>query len=404
MVTAGSGRQMVMRSLIVGVVALGLLAACGKKEEAGKAQGRPPAEVTVVQVAPRDTPVGYEFVGQTESSRQVQIVARVNGFLDRQVYVEGSLVKAGQVMYRQDPKPFQATVDAAKGALGQQQARLQVARADLERVKPLAAKNALSQKDLDNAIGQEQAAAAAVESAKANLEQAELNLGYTTITTPVTGLSSFTQVNEGAYIQPTNSLLTYVQQVDPIYVNFSVSENDLLKMRDEANKGVLRLPKKDAWEVQLELADGSIYPQRGLITFKDAEFNQQTGTYFVRATLKNPDAALRPGQFVRVLVEGAVRPGALLVPQRSVLQGAQGHFVWLVDKEGKVEARPVEVGPWHKNDWFITSGLTPGDTVVVDGVMGLAPGATVKAVERSAESAAEGKPGGASAKPETEKK
>jgi membrane fusion protein, multidrug efflux system len=392
-----------MRCLLIGLIAIGLLAACGKKE-ANSPQARPPTEVTVIKVTPRDTAVGFEYVGQTESSRQVQVVARVNGFLEKQVYREGSLVRAGQVMFRQDARPFQAALDAAKGALGQQQARLQVARSNLERVKPLAEKNALSQKDLDNAVGQEQAAAAAVDSAQADVEQAQLNLGYTTIVAPVTGLSSYARVNEGSYIQPTNSLLTYVQQMDPIYVNFSISENDLLKYRGEEKSGKLRLPKKDAYEVQIELADGSVYPQRGLITFGDADFNQQTGTYFLRATLKNPDGTLRPGQFVRVRVEGAVRPNAILVPQRAVLQSAQGHFVWLVDPQGKVEPRPVEVGSWHGDDWFIPSGLAPGDVVVVDGVLRLGPGAPVKVVERSAESEGGAKAGSASGQIKTEQK
>jgi membrane fusion protein (multidrug efflux system) len=393
-----------MRWLLTSVIAIGLLAGCGKKEGASSPEARPPAEVTVIKVTPRDTAVGFEYVGQTESSRQVEIVARVNGFLEKRVYQEGSLVRAGQVMFRQDTKPFQAALDSAKAALAQQDARLQVARSNLERVKPLAAKNALSQKDLDNAIGQDQSAAAAVESAKADVDQAQLNLGYTTIFTPVTGLSSYARVNDGSYIQPSNSLLTYVQQVDPIYVNFSVSENDMLRVRNEERSGQLRMPKKDAYEVQIQLGDGSVYPQRGLITFADADFNQQTGTFLIRATVKNPDAALRPGQFVRVRVEGFVRPNAILVPQRAVLQGAQGQFVWIVDKDSKVEPRPVEVGSWNGDDWFITRGIAAGDVVVVDGVLRLGPGAPVKVVERSAESEARAKPGSVSGKVQTEKK
>jgi len=393
-----------MRWLLTSVIAIGLLAGCGKKEGASSPEARPPAEVTVIKVTPRDTAVGFEYVGQTESSRQVEIVARVNGFLEKRVYQEGSLVRAGQVMFRQDPKPFQAALDSAKAALAQQDARLQVARSNLERVKPLAARNALSQKDLDNAIGQDQSAAAAVESAKADVDQAQLNLGYTTIFTPVTGLSSYARVNDGSYIQPSNSLLTYVQQVDPIYVNFSVSENDMLRVRNEERSGQLRMPKKDAYEVQIQLGDGSVYPQRGLITFADADFNQQTGTFLIRATVKNPDAALRPGQFVRVRVEGFVRPNAILVPQRAVLQGAQGQFVWIVDKDNKVEPRPVEVGSWQGDDWFITRGIAAGDVVVVDGVLRLGPGAPVKVVERSAESEAGAKPGSVSGKVQTEKK
>jgi membrane fusion protein (multidrug efflux system) len=363
----------------VALVALALLAGCGK--EAPPPATRGPVEVTVQTIVPRDVPVGFEYVGQTLSSRQVQIVARVAGFLDRRIYSEGSLVKAGDLMFVQDPKPFQASLDAARAALAQQQARLQTAEDNLKRVKPLVALNALSQKDLDDATGAEQAAKAAVDAAKANVLQAEFNLGYTRITTPVTGLSSFAKVQDGAYVSTENSLLTYVEQVDPIYVNFSVSENDLLRVRTEASSGKLRLPAREDFEVRVVLADGSVFPGVGRITFLNADFNQKTGTYLIRATLPNPKALLRPGQFVRVRVEGAVRPDAIAIPQQAVLQGAKGHFVVVVDKDGKAEIRPVEVGSWVGDDWFIDSGLKRGDVVIIDGVVRVTPGAPVKAVE-----------------------
>ena len=262
----------------------------------------------MLEIVPRDTPVSFEYVGQTESTRQVQIRARVDGFLDRRVYTEGSLVKAGDVMFQQDPKPFQATLDAAMGASGEQQARLQTANDNLARVKPLTAQKALSQKDLDDAVGQQQAAAAAVSSAKANVEQAQLNLGYTTITTPVTGLSSYAQVQDGSYVSGANSLLTYVAQIDTIWVNFSVSENDLLRARSEKAAGVLRLPAQDQFLVDVVLADGSIFPQQGRSTFANTDYNVKTGTYLLRATIPNPDAVLRPGQFVRVRARGRCAP------------------------------------------------------------------------------------------------
>lgn len=361
-----------------------LLAGCKKEEK--KPEERPPVEVSVIKTVPRDTPVSFEFVGQTQSTRQVQIVARVNGFLNKRVYTEGSFVKAGQVMFLQDPKPFKAQLDAAKGALAEQQARLQVAHDNLARVKPLAARKALSQRELDDATGQFLAAAAGVETAKANVEEARLNLGYTTITTPVSGLSSFARVQDGQYLSGAgeNSALTYVQQTDPIWVNFSISENDMLKFRTEQAADLLRLPKSDDYEVEVLLANGSVFPKRGRITFANADYNQQTGTFLLRATIPNPGAALRPGQFVRVRVLGAVRPNAILVPQEAVLQGAKGHFVVVVDKEGKAEIRGVEVGPWYGDQWFITRGLEPGDTVVVDGVVRLSPGAPVKIVEAKA--------------------
>jgi membrane fusion protein (multidrug efflux system) len=387
-----------MRWFVMILVMAGLLVSCGKQEP--KSEARPPVEVTVMTVAPRDTPVNYEYVGQTLSSHQVQIRARVNGFLDKRVYTEGAVVKAGEVMFQQDPKPFQAQLDVALGSLAEQQARLQVANDNLAQVKPLASLNALSQKDLDDATGQQAAAAAAVQSAKANVETQRLNLGYTTVTTPVTGLSSFARVQEGAYVNGENSLLTYVEQMDPIWVDFTLSENDMLAFRTEQSKGLLKLPASDNYTVEVVLGDGSIYPHQGKITFANASFNQQTGTFLLRATLPNPGGVLRPGQFVRVRVSGPVRVNAILVPQQSVLQGAKGHFVMLVDKDGNAEIRGVQVGPWHGADWFIIAGLNAGDVVVTDGMVKLSPGAPVKIVGAPAKAPAAGAPAtGAEAAP-----
>ncbi|HAR97090.1 MAG TPA: efflux transporter periplasmic adaptor subunit [Deltaproteobacteria bacterium] len=359
--------------LFVVFSAVALLPACSK--EAPKA--RPPAQVTVIEIEPKDTPIVTQFVGQTESSHEVEIRSRVNGFLDKRVYTEGTLVKAGEVMFRMDPKPFQAALDAAQGALAQQQARLTTARANLARVKPLVEQDALSQKDLDDATGQEQAAAAAVESAKAEVQQAKLNLGYTTIAAPVTGLSSYARIQDGAYINQANSLLTYVSQLNPIWVNFSISENDILKYRGQAARGELVVPKNGAYEVEIVLADGTVFAQKGRITFADAQYSPQTGTFLVRATFPNPQGVLRPGQFVRANLIGAVRPKGILVPQRAVQQGARGHFLWVINKESKAENRPVVVGDWKGSDWFITEGLRGGDKVVVDGGLTLQPGESV---------------------------
>jgi membrane fusion protein, multidrug efflux system len=365
--------------LCLGLIAMALLGGCGKKEAVPEASQ--PVEVSVVTVTARDTPFPYEFVGQTQSTSQVQIRARVSGFLDKQVYLDGSTVKAGDVMFLMDQKPFQAALDAARGALAEQQARLQVARDNLKRVQPLVALNALSQKDLDDATGQKQAAEAAVLTAGANVEQAELNLGYTRITTPVTGVSSYASVNIGSYIDQANSLLTYVAPLDPIYVNFSISENQLLKFRAEQKQGLARGPEDRAYEVEVLLADGSIHGSKGRVTFEAPDYNLQTGTFLLRATIPNPEGTLRPGQFVRVRMLGVVRLNAILVPQLAVLQGAQGHFVILVDKDGKAQVRSVEVGPWSGADVFITHGLTTGDRVVVGGMAQLSPGAAVTVTE-----------------------
>jgi membrane fusion protein, multidrug efflux system len=351
------------------------------------AEGAQPVEVSAIVVAPRNTPVTFEYVGQTQSSHQVQIVARVEGFLEKRVYTEGSIVNAGQLMFRQDPRPFQAALDAYEGALAEQQARLTVANDNLAEVKPLAALHALSEKELNDATGQQQAAAAAVQVAKANVEKARLNLGYTAITSPVTGYSSYARVQDGQYLNGQGSLLTYVEQVDPIWVNFSLSENDMLNFRTQSASGQLHMPSEDSFEVEVVLANGSVYPNKGRITFANAEYNQQTGTFLLRATLPNPGGVLRPGQFVRARVSGATRPDAIVVPQQAVLQGAQGHFVVIVDKDGKAQMRPVEVGPWDGDNWFITRGLVAGETVVTEGVMRVAPGAPVKIVKAAAKAA-----------------
>jgi membrane fusion protein, multidrug efflux system len=375
-----------MRWLIMITVGAALLSGCSKQEP--KSEARPPAEVTVMTVEAHDTPVSYEYVGQTQSSHQVQIRARMTGFLDRRVYTEGSMVKAGDVMFLQDPKPFEAQLAAAKGALAEQQARLQTANDNLAQVKPLAALNALSVKDLDDATGQQQAAAAAVATAKANVETARLNLSYTTITTPVSGLSSFARVQDGAYVNAENSLLTYVERLDPIWVNFTLSENEVLGLRSDEAKGVLRAPAGRVYGVELILADGSVFPHTGRITFANASYNAQTGTFLLRATIPNPSGDLRPGQFVRVRVQGLVRSNAIHVPQQAVLQGATGHFVVLVDKDSNAQIRPVKVGAWYGDDWFITEGLKSGDVLVVDGMARLTPGAAVKAVAAPVKAAA----------------
>ncbi len=351
------------------------LTGCGK---APQAPAHAPSAVTAVRVEAKDTPIVLEFVGQTQGSHTVEIRARVDGFLEKRTYTEGSVVDKGQTMFLMDPKPFQARVSAAAGALAQQQARLRTAEAELKRVKPLVEQNALSQKDLDDATGQQQAAAAAVVSARAEVEQMRLNLSYTTISAPLRGLSSYARVQEGSYINAMNSLLTYVVQIDPIWVTFSVSENDMLKYAAQTDTGEIVRPKEDNYVVEIVLADGSVYPKRGHITFADAEFSQQTGTFLLRATLPNPKGALRAGQFVRARILGMVRPNAITVPQRAVQQGAKGHFVWAVDSAGKAEPRPVTVGDWIGNEWFIAAGLRAGDTVIVEGGLTLAPGDPVK--------------------------
>jgi len=368
------------------LLALASLTACKK---APTEPPRPTIEVTVVTVHQQETPVDFEFTAQTQSSREVEIRARVDGFLERRMYTEGSLVKEGQVLFVMDKKPFEAALQSAKGALAQQQARLLVTKQNLARVIPLAAQNALSKKDLDDATGNEKQAEAAVIAAQGEVRTAELNLSYCTISSPLKGLSSFARVQDGSYVTPNQSgLLTYVYQLDPMWVNFSISENELLGYRDQIAKGLLRFPANNQFDVTIIEADGSVYPQQGRIDFANPAFNQQTGTFLVRAVFANPKGTLKPGQFVRAKVSGAVRPNAVLVPQRAVLQGAKSHFVWVLDQDSKPHQRVVDVGDWHGDDWFVNEGLKAGERVVVDGAIRVSSDAHIKVV-----SAAPGAPG-----------
>ena len=359
-----------------------LLAGCEKQATA------PPSdiEVTVVKAIPQDTPVTFEFVGKTQSSRRVEIRSRVEGFLEERVYTEGAMVEEGDVLFQMDQKPFQARLDAARAELAQQEARLRTATANLKRVRPLAAENALPQKELDDAEGSYRSARAAVEAARAKVVQSELDLGYTIIKSLVTGLSSFAEQLEGAYIGvDSGGLLTYVAQLDSMWVEFSVSENQMLKHRRDVEEGLLVKPEDDGFVVEIVLADDSVYPHTGRITFADASLSEDTGTFLVRADIPNPEMLLRPGQFVRTHLKGGVRPNAILLPQRAVQQGAKGSFVWVVNEQGQTEFRPVKVGRWFGDDWFIDEGLEGGETVVVDGASRLSAGAVVRIVEPAAQ-------------------
>jgi membrane fusion protein (multidrug efflux system) len=391
-------RTKLSRLLLVCSLAAGV--GCGKEE--AKPQARP-AEVFVEKIKPQDTPVTFEYVAQTQSSHEVQIRARVNGFLDKRVYTEGTIVKAGQVLFLMDKKPFQVQVDDATAALARQNAALETARANLARVKPLVAQNALSQKQLDDATGVYESTAAAVEQAKAQLAQAQLNLSYCTITSPVTGITSAAQQQDGAYISPATSHLTSVAVLSPIWVNFSISEQERQNYRDQVAKKLIIPPQGENYEVEVILVDGTVFPRKGRITFAAPLYNPQTGTFLLRVTLDNPDGTLRPNEYVKVRVHGALRPNAILVPQRAVQQGGKGHFVWVVSKEGKAESRPVLVGDWNGDNWFITEGLQAGEQVVVDGGLGLQPGVAVIAKpladEKSAASGDAPRPAASSDRP-----
>ncbi len=364
-----------LRLLFMTLVSLMILG-CSEPETA--VQTTP--EVSVIVTEPRDVPVFSEFVGKTVSSRRIEIRSRVEGFLEKRLYQEGTMVQEGQVMFQMDRKPFEAQLNAAKAELAQQQARLDNAEANLERVKPLAEQNAEEKKELDDAIGTYRSSAASVEAANAKVMQAELDLGYTDIYTPVTGVSSFARKREGSYIGiGQDALLTYVAQIQPMWVEFSISENQIFSKRAKQQSGLVRPPEADQYEVEIILADQSSYPHRGQITFADASLSEETGTFLIRAEIPNPNKYLRPGQFVRARIHGAIRPDAILIPQRAVQQGAQGSFVWVIE-EGRTRFQPVKTGPWLGDDWFIEGGLEGGEQIIVDGALTVRPGIEVTTV------------------------
>jgi membrane fusion protein (multidrug efflux system) len=370
------------------------ISGCGGDKPAASAQPQA-VPATVITVMAADVPWVGEFVGETESSQEVEIRARVEGFLESISYREGAVVNKGDVLFQMDRKPFEAALAAAQAEMQAQRARLETASANLNRVGPLAAEDALSQKDLDDAKGAKDAAVAAVEGARSRVQQAEINLSYTTILSPVTGVTSFARKQPGSFIAPgPDSLLTYVSALDPMRVNFSVSENEQLKFNKMIAEGKLRPADGQKYTIQVVLADGTVVPAPGHITFGDASFSKETGTFLVRAELPNKDGTLRPGQFVRVLMGGPSWANAIQVPQRAVMQGPQGNFVWVVDAESKAQFRPVTVGPLTGDLWLIADGLKDGERIVVDGGLKLAPGVPVKALspqEAAAAQAAAGK-------------
>jgi membrane fusion protein (multidrug efflux system) len=383
------------------LLAVGLcLAAAGCTKEEPAAERAAPV-VTVMTVTPQAIPFSLNFVAQTESSRQVDIVARVSGFLDRIAYTEGDLVKEGQLLFQLDPKPFQAQVEGARGEVLAQQARHTTAAANLDRIKPLARQNAMSQADLDKAQGEFDASNAAVYSAQAKLKQAELNLGYTTIRAPVTGFSGRAEQRQGAYINAVgdSAKLSFVAAVDPIWVNFSMSQNQLANMRDLAQKGQLVLPKNQEFKVELILSDGKPYAYTGRINFASPNFSQDTGAFQVRAVLPNPKRELRPGMFVTANVLGGTRPNAIIVPQLAVQQASKGHVVYVIKEDGTAELRPVVVGDYSgEKGILIASGLQAGDRIVVDGALSVVPGQPVKIAEAGAAVPAKPQEGGKAAK------
>ncbi|MBH0197690.1 MAG: efflux RND transporter periplasmic adaptor subunit [Nitrospira sp.] len=360
-----------------------LALAVGCKQEAGSMPAQPVPQVEVITIATQRVPDEPEFIGQAEASRPVEIRPQVTGILKVVLYREGRDVKQGDRLYQIDPIPFQGAAASAKAKIAQAEARLVQARQDLARVKPLLAEQAVSQKDVDDAVAGDLAAEAALQGAKADLIKTQFDLDNTLITAPIDGLVERSRYYEGRLVSAQTDLLTVIHRVDPMYVVVSVPETFILRRRRDVEAHRIQHPGVYKLRGALTLMDGTVYPNEGVLDLLEPGLRTETGARQFRITFPNPKRILLPGQFVKVRFKGDVKAEAVLVPQRAVLQGPTGPFVFVVNGEERVEMRDVVASDWKGSQWLIDSGLKAGDRVVVNGLMKIGPGAPVKAVPMS---------------------
>ena len=385
---ARSLRQRLMSPLLLAALPLALVA-CGKHADGAGAPGRamPPPEVSVVTVTAQNHAIDLEYVGQTAGSRETEVRARVAGILNKRLFEEGATVKAGTPLFQIDPANFQTQSASAEATVAVAQAKVNQAQRDQARLAPLVAEKAISQKEFDDAKSAAESAAASLRQAQAQAAEARLNLGYTTVVAPISGTTGAAAKSDGSLVSATDSLLTTIVQTNPMYVNFSISEADLLRINKQVGSGLLAVPgKKSAngslgFSVTVKLADGSAYPRAGKLNFTGERLNPATGSFDARAEIPNPDGVLRPGQFVRVLLGGASRPNSISVPQRAVIDGPMGKMVFVVTPDNKLAPHPVELDGWTQGEWIVTKGIKTGDRVLVEGfIKAHEPGMAVKPV------------------------
>jgi membrane fusion protein (multidrug efflux system) len=359
---------------------LGLSACATDSSGQPSGQAPPPPEIVAAQVKRADIPLEMAFMGQTAGSREVEVRARVGGILLRRLYEEGGRVRQGDLMFEIDPAPYQAALEQAKGALGQAEANLAQAKRDAARIEKLFKDDVVAKKDFDDAKTTLESNTAAVDAARGKVREAGLNLEWTKVTAPISGMTSKETRSEGSLVSTTTdgSLLTKISRVDPLYVNFSMSGPEMLKLHKLQAEGKVVIASGGDFVVRLTLPDGSDYNVPGRINFTDTQVDSTTGVIKVRAEFKNPDAAVLPGQFVRVRLEGARYKDVKAVPQGAVLNTQQGAMVWTLDGNNQVAPRPVVLGESVGNDYLVEQGLEAGERIVTEGVIKVRPGMTVR--------------------------
>lgn len=385
---AGGAQPRLVTAALFAVIVSALMAGCGQRQP----PVIPPMEVAVVELEAEDIPLYLDMIGQTLGSVDIPIRARVDGVLEEIHFLEGREVSKGQLLYVIDPLPYQTRVVEAEGRLAEARTQLAKAESDLQRIRPLAEMDAVSQQDLDSAVAQFEAAQGTLQAAEAQLKQANIELSYTRITAPVDGSISITEARVGEYVgrEPNPVVLNVVSRTDPIRVRFSINEREYLRFSREIAQGIRsEEPTNDpqASQLQLILADGELYEHRGRIVSFDAAIDPNTGTLTLEADFPNPDRIVLPGQFARVRGAVDVRRNAVAVPQRAVIELQGLYQVAVVDADGTVEVRSVEMGPRVDNRWIVDAGLAPGERIALEGLQRLQTGATVVArVEESDES------------------
>lgn len=365
-----------LRTLLLACALAAAVSACKKQEQAAP----PPPEVGVIEAKPQTLPLQRELVGRLSPYRSADVRARVPGVLQKRLYTEGTDVKEGQALFQIDPAPLQAQLSSAQGQLASAQATYTNAKVAADRARSLAPQSYVSRADLDTAEAAERTSAASLQQARAAVQTAQINLGYARVTAPISGRAGKQQVTEGALVGSGDvTLLTTVDQIDPLYVNFSMSSDELAGLRQAQSQGNVSLDETDKSTVEVLLADGSKYAHSGVLDFSDTTVDPSTGAVSLRALLPNPEHALLPGSFVSFQATLGQRNNAFLVPQQGILRDAAGPYALVVGQDGKVVRKNVVLAGQQQNQWLVSSGLEAGDQVIVSGVQKVQEGAPAKA-------------------------